>query len=197
MEQAAEKTAEIPPLYPLKKPVDLPEPLKTTAELLEPAQQTAEIPPLDLVKKPLDLPEPLKKTAELLEPTQQTAEHKSQSTKVEFSETIKKEEEPPEEPPEPKGDSVTSSEIKEKSSKLLEPAESTEEFPETLGNEGPEPTKVTTEPLEPEKELISELPRDLVEKAVEILPEEPLKAAAEATVTVTVQDPAEELQDSG
>ncbi|XP_035848450.1 microtubule-associated protein futsch isoform X8 [Sander lucioperca] len=170
------------------------------------AEKTTEIPPLNLVKKPVDLPEPLKKTVELPEPTQQTVELPEETKKVELLELTKKEEEPPEELPEPKREPVTSSEIVKELAELQEPTKSTKELPEPTNNEvefpeptknkEPEPTKTTTE--EPEKKLISELPEELVEKPVEIPAEEPLKVPAEETsATETVQDPAEELQDSG
>uniref|UniRef100_A0A8C9ZM05 Transforming acidic coiled-coil-containing protein C-terminal domain-containing protein n=1 Tax=Sander lucioperca TaxID=283035 RepID=A0A8C9ZM05_SANLU len=193
-EQAAEKTTEIPPLNLVKKPVDLPEPLKKTVELPEPTQRTVE------------LPEPTQETVELPEPTQQTVELPEETKKVELLELTKKEEEPPEELPEPKREPVTSSEIVKELAELQEPTKSTKELPEPTNNEvefpeptknkEPEPTKTTTE--EPEKKLISELPEELVEKPVEIPAEEPLKVPAEETsATETVQDPAEELQDSG
>ncbi|XP_078128618.1 uncharacterized protein tacc2 isoform X3 [Sander vitreus] len=171
-EQAAEKTTEIPPLNLVKKPVDLPEPLKKTVELPEPTQQTVELP----------------------EPTQQTVELPEETKKVELLEPTKKEEELPE----PKREPVTSLEIVKGLAELQEPTKSTKELPEPTNNEVelPEPTKTTTE--EPEKKLISELPEELVEKPVEIPAEEPLKVPAEETAaTETVQDPAEELQDSG
>ncbi len=165
------------------------------------AEKTPEIPPANLVKKPVDLPEPLQKTAELPEPTRQAVElsEPTQSTKVELpeetkkvelSEPTEKEEAPPEELPEPNREQATSSEIVEEPAGLLEPTKSTEEFPE--------PTKTTTEPPEPEKKLICELPEEPVEKPAEIPPEEPFKVPAEEpAVTETLQDPAEELQDSG
>ncbi|XP_040906472.1 transforming acidic coiled-coil-containing protein 2 isoform X12 [Toxotes jaculatrix] len=161
------------------------------------AEKTTETPPPNLGTRPVDLPEPLKKSEELSEPTQQTIElsDPTQSTKTELSEPTKKEEEPPEELPEPKGEPVTSPETVQEPAEFLEPEKSTEELPEPTKNE--EPTKVTTEPPEPEKKLISEVPEDLVEKPVEIPPEEPFKEPAEETaVTETVQDSAEDLQDS-
>ncbi|XP_076599308.1 transforming acidic coiled-coil-containing protein 2 isoform X16 [Chaetodon auriga] len=165
------------------------------------AENTTEIPPSNLVKKPLDLPEPLEKTAELLEPAQHTVQHPEpiQSTnidlpeetkKVELLEPTKKEEEPPEELPEPAGEPETSSEIAEEPAELPEPARSIEELPEPIKNEEPEPAKTTTEALEPEKKLISELPEEVVEKPAEVPHEEPFKAE-------TDQDPADVLQDSG
>ncbi|XP_044069212.1 transforming acidic coiled-coil-containing protein 2 isoform X15 [Siniperca chuatsi] len=176
-EQAAEKTTEIPPLNLVKKQVDVPEPLKKTAEL----------------------PEPRHQTAELSEPTQNTKEELPEETKkLELSEPTKKEEEPPQELPEPKREPVTSSEIAEEPAELLAPTTSTVWFPEPAKNEEPEPTKTTTEPIEPEKKLISEQPEELVEKPEKIPSEEPFKVSAEeSAVTQTVQDPAEELQDSG
>ncbi|XP_030297944.1 transforming acidic coiled-coil-containing protein 2 isoform X15 [Sparus aurata] len=166
-EQEAEKAKEIPPLNLLKKPVDLPEPLKTTADLPEPAQQRLEH----------------------IEPTQSTkVELLEEATKVELSEPTKEEEEPPEEHPEPKRELLPSPEIAQ------EPAQSTEKLPELPKNEEPEPAKTTREPVEAEKKPISELPG---EKPVEIPPEEPFQVpAAESAGTETVQDPAEELQES-
>ncbi|XP_027132615.1 transforming acidic coiled-coil-containing protein 2 isoform X3 [Larimichthys crocea] len=161
------------------------------------AEKATEIPPRNLVTKPVDLPEPLKKTADLLDPTQSTVEHRepTQSTKVELPEETKKvelpeptkkEEERPEELPEPKRQPVASSELTEEPAKLLEPTKSTLQLPEPLKNEEPGPTKTTTESVEPEKKL----PEEPVEK-----PEEPFKVPAEKTAE-TIQDPVEELQDS-
>ncbi|TDH01112.1 hypothetical protein EPR50_G00176890 [Perca flavescens] len=192
--RAAEKTTEIPPLNLVKKPVDLPEPLKKTVELPEPTPHTVE------------LPEPTTQTVELPEPTPQTVELPEETKKVELLEPTKKEEEPPEELPEPKREPVTSSEIVKELADLQEPTTSIKELPEPTNNEvefpeptqnkEPEPTKTTTE--EPEKKLTSELPEELVEKPVEIPAEEPLKVPTEETAaTESVQDPAEELQDSG
>ncbi|XP_071337323.1 transforming acidic coiled-coil-containing protein 2 isoform X3 [Trachinotus anak] len=175
---------------------ELPEPTQKTAELSEPTQSTEE-----------ELPEPTQKTAELSEPTQSTEEElpeptqktaelsePRQSTEEELPEPTKKEEEPPGEYPEAKAEPETSLETVEEPAKTLEPAKSTEELPEPTKNEEPEPTKVTKEPLEPEKNLISEV---LVEKPAESPPVELFKEPADETaVTETVQDPAEELQDS-
>ncbi|XP_070697743.1 transforming acidic coiled-coil-containing protein 2 isoform X3 [Pempheris klunzingeri] len=162
--------------------------LTPTEEIAAPLTQeeiplSAEISPLKPPKKPVDLPEPLKTTAELLEPAQKPPEP-PQSTKVEPPEPPKTEEEPLEEPPEPKGEPVIPVDIVEEPAGLLQPSESTAEFPEPAKNEEPEPTKATAEPPGAEKKLIGELPEE------QIPPEQPLGAEA-------VQDPAEELQDSG
>ncbi|XP_008281687.1 microtubule-associated protein futsch isoform X2 [Stegastes partitus] len=179
------------------------------------AEKTTEIQPRNLLKKPVDLPEPLKKTTDLPEPTQQTGElyKPTQSTKVEFleeankgelSEPTKKEEEPPYEFPEEKKP-ITSL---EEAAEILESTKRPEEIPEPTKNgaesveptknEEPEPTQATTETIQPEEELISELTEEQEEKPVEIPPVEPFTVPAEKTaVTETVQDPAEELQDSG
>ncbi len=100
------------------------------------------------------------------------------------------EEEPPEELPETKREPVPSSEILVEPAELLKPPKSTVESSEPTKDGKPEPKKTTTEPLEPEKKLISELPE---EKPAEIPPEEPLRAPSDETA----QDSAEELQDSG
>ncbi|CAB1453665.1 unnamed protein product [Pleuronectes platessa] len=158
-------------------------------------EKSTEIPPPNRVKKPVDFPEPLKKSVDLPEPTQLTSVKFSepiQSTKEESSDATKKQEEPPEERPEAKAEPLISSEIEEGTAEFLEPAQSTEELPESTENEEPESTKVTTEPREPEEKLISELS---VEEPVETPPEEPLKEPAEAE-TEAIQDPAEEYQDS-
>lgn len=193
LEQAAEETTEIPPLDLLTKP----EPLKKTSELPEPTHQTEE------------LPEPTHQTAELSGSTQSTnVELPEETKKLELSEPTKKEEGPPEEFPEPIRGPLTSPDIVEEPAELLEPIKSTVEvqeptkneleFPVLTKNEEPEQPKTTTEPPEPEKELISEQPEELVEKPGAIPPCEPFKVPAEEpAVTETVQDPAEELQDSG
>ncbi|XP_053291849.1 transforming acidic coiled-coil-containing protein 2 [Pleuronectes platessa] len=158
-------------------------------------EKSTEIPPPNRVKKPVDFPEPLKKSVDLPEPTQLTSvkfSEPTQSTKEESSDATKKQEEPPEERPEAKAEPLISSEIEEGTAEFLEPAQSTEELPESTENEEPESTKVTTEPREPEEKLISELS---VEEPVETPPEEPLKEPAEAE-TEAIQDPAEEHQDS-
>ncbi|XP_028460189.1 transforming acidic coiled-coil-containing protein 2 isoform X10 [Perca flavescens] len=212
--RAAEKTTEIPPLNLVKKPVDLPEPLKKTVELPEPTPHTVELPEptTQTVELPeptpqtVEVPEPTPQTVEVPEPTPQTVELPEETKKVELLEPTKKEEEPPEELPEPKREPVTSSEIVKELADLQEPTTSIKELPEPTNNEvefpeptqnkEPEPTKTTTE--EPEKKLTSELPEELVEKPVEIPAEEPLKVPTEETAaTESVQDPAEELQDSG
>ncbi|XP_054874886.1 uncharacterized protein tacc2 isoform X5 [Amphiprion ocellaris] len=174
------------------------------------AEKTTEI--QSLLKKPTDLPGPLKKTTDPPEPTQQSAElyKPTQSTKVEFTEEpkngelpepTKKEEEPPYEFPEEK-QPVTSL---EEAAEIFRPTKIPEQIPEPVKNEveflepakdeEPEPT---TETIQPEKELISELTEEQVEKPVEIPPVEPFTVPAEkTTVTETIQEPAEELQDSG
>lgn len=181
VEQAAEKTtAEIPSLSVVKKPVDLPEPLKKTTDLLEPTQQKTE--PTHSIEA--DPPEETK-TRELPEPT-------------------KEEEEPPDEVVELKPEPVTSTKAEEEQAEVLEPT-STEETPESTKykvesieptkNEEPEPINTTTESLQPDTKLVSE---DLVEKPAEVPPVEPFTVPAEKTAeTETVQDPAAELQDSG
>ncbi|XP_067465878.1 uncharacterized protein tacc2 isoform X4 [Thunnus thynnus] len=170
-------------------------------------EETTDVPPLDLVKKPVDLPEPTKQTEELYEPTKKTTvELPEVAKKVELSEPTKKEDHLPEELPEPKKDLV----IEEHPTELLETAKSTEEvvaptkneeeFPEPTKNEEEvtEPTKQTAEHLEPEKKPISEPPQEGVEKPLECPPEEPFRVpTAETAAAESVQDPAEELQDSG
>ncbi|XP_078016744.1 uncharacterized protein tacc2 isoform X2 [Epinephelus lanceolatus] len=279
--QAAEKTTEIPPLNLVKKPVDLPEPLKKTTELLEPAQrtrvdllgdnekvglseETRKVEPSEETKKVELLEETRKvepseetKKVELLEETRKVGpseetkkvelleetrkvEPSEETKKVEPSEETKKveppeptktEEEPPTELPEPaqstkvdlpeetkkvepsgptkkeelpeeltepKREPVTSSEAAKEPAELPEPTKSTEELQEPTENEEPEPTKTTSDPPAAEKKLTSEPPEVLVDKPVEISPEEPFKVpAGETAVTETVQHPAEELQDSG
>ncbi|XP_075932937.1 uncharacterized protein tacc2 isoform X2 [Anarhichas minor] len=317
-DRAAEKTTEIPPLNLVKKPVDFPEPLKKTAELLEPtrstkvefpekadkvelpepteqtvelpeeaekvelqkpSQQTVELPEeakkVELQKpteqtvelpeeaekvelqKPteqtVELPEeaekvelqkPTEQTVELPEeaekvelqkPTQQTVELPEEAEKVELQKPTEQTVEPPEEaekvelqkptqqtvelpeeaenvelqkptqqtvePPEPtQTTNVELPETTKKEEELLEPTENPEELPEPtqIEVEIPEPTKTSTELPEPEKRLSRELPEELGERPVEVLPEEPFKVPAEETAeTETVQDTAEELQDSG
>ncbi|XP_039640403.1 transforming acidic coiled-coil-containing protein 2 isoform X5 [Perca fluviatilis] len=206
-----EETKKVELLEPTKKeeepPVELPEPTAQTVELPE---ETKKVELLEPTKKeeepPVELPEPTPQTVELPEPTLQTVELPEEKKRVELLEPTKKEEEPPEELPEPKREPVTSSEIVNELAELQEPTKSIKELPEPTNNEvefpeptqnkEPEPTKTTTE--EPEEKLTSELPEELVEKPVEIPSEEPLKVPAEETAaTETVQDPAEELQDSG
>ncbi|XP_051816387.1 microtubule-associated protein 1A-like [Acanthochromis polyacanthus] len=177
-EQAAEKTTEIQCL--LKKPTDLPEPLKKTT----------------------DPPEPTKQTAELYKPTQSIkAEFAEEPKNGELPEPAKKEEEPPDEFPEEKkpvtsleeaAEIFTPTKIPEQ---IPEPVKNEVEFLEPAKDEEPEPA---TETIQPEQELISELTEEQVEKPVEIPPVETFTVPAEkTTVTETIQEPAEELQDSG
>ncbi|XP_044228679.1 uncharacterized protein tacc2 isoform X2 [Thunnus albacares] len=170
-------------------------------------EETTDVPPLDLVKKPVDLPEPTKQTEELYEPTKKTTvELPEVAKKVELSEPTKKEDHLPEELPEPKKDLV----IEEHPTELLEtdkstedvvaPTKNEEEFPEPTKNEEEvtEPIKQTAEHLEPEKKPISEPPEEGVEKPLECPSEEPFRVpTAETAAAESVQDPAEELQDSG
>ncbi|KAM7385780.1 hypothetical protein PAMP_001837 [Pampus punctatissimus] len=153
------------------------------------AEEKTDIPPLDLVKKPADLPEPTKQKEELYEPTKKTT--------VEHPEVVKQEHDDlQEELPEPKRDPVIAEhpeellEAAKSTEKLREPTKNEEEFPEPTENEEKvtEPTKKAAEHLEPEKKL----PEEVVEKPVECPPEEPFRVTAES-----VQDPEEELQDSG
>lgn len=180
LQQATEKITEIPSIIYVKKPVDLPEPLKKLSELLEPTHQTTE---------PTELPQGTK--VELTEDT----------GKVEISGPAKKEEETLEELPEPKKGPDTYSEVLQEPAELQEPPESTENLPELTTKETWFPVLPKTEepgptePLEPkERKLICE---ELV-NPVEVPPEEPFHASAEeTTVTETGLGAAENLQDSG
>ncbi|XP_029305682.1 uncharacterized protein tacc2 [Cottoperca gobio] len=89
---AAEKTTEFPLLSLVKKPVDLPEPLKKTVELLEPTQSTKVGIP-DEVKE-VELPEEVKKV-ELPEEVKKV-ELPEEVKKVELPEEVKKVELPEE-----------------------------------------------------------------------------------------------------
>ncbi|XP_068580989.1 titin homolog isoform X4 [Cebidichthys violaceus] len=214
LQKPTQRTAELPEeadevelQQPTQQTVDFPEEAKKV-ELQKTTQQTVELPEeakkVELQKptqQTVELPEEAKKV-ELQKPTQQTVEppEPTQTTKVELPETTKKEEEPPEELPKPKREPGTSSEIAKQPTELLESTESPKELPEPtqieveiLGLQ-----KTSTELPEPEKRLSRELPEELGERPVEVLPEEPFKVPAEETAeTETVQDSAEELQDSG
>ncbi|KAM7408954.1 hypothetical protein PAMA_002601 [Pampus argenteus] len=158
-----------------------------TLQVEQAAEEQTDIPPRDL-------PEPTKQKEELYEPTKKTT--------VEHPEVAKQEQDDlQEELPKPKRDPV----IVEHPEELLEAAKSTEElgeptkneeeFPEPTENkeELTEPTKKAAEHLEPEKKL----PEEGVENPPECPPEEPFRETAEETEAESVQDPAEELQDSG
>ncbi|XP_060895448.1 microtubule-associated protein 1A-like isoform X5 [Labrus mixtus] len=133
------KTTEIPPL---KKPVDLPEPLNKTTEipplrkpvdLPEPLNKTTEIPPL---KKPVDLPEPLNKTTEIP--------------------PLKK----PVDLPEPLNKTTEIPPLK-KPVDLPEPLNKTTEIPPLKKPvDLPEPLKKTSELLEPRRSTQVELPKE-------------------------------------
>lgn len=174
-----------------------------------------------LLKKPVDLPRPLKKATDLLESTPQKLElfKPSQSIKVEFSAETKSaelseaaregEEELQDEFQKPNRKQVPSTEIvNEEQVEVVQPRQRAEEIPEPIANETelleptkdeePETAKTTTESLQSEEELVSELPVEPVEKPLAIQPVEQPDVLAERTaVTEAAQDPAAELQDSG
>ncbi|XP_071754122.2 transforming acidic coiled-coil-containing protein 2 isoform X1 [Centroberyx gerrardi] len=213
-EQAAETTTEIPPVEPVKKsvefpeppkePVDIPEPTKKTVELPEPTGKEVEL--LEPTKKTVELPEPTKKTVELPEPTKELVDIPEPTKKpVELTEptkTLVEFPEPTKKPVELTEPTKTLVEFPEPTKKPLEHSEPTKkvELPEPTKKEVEltEPTKKTAEHPEPVKKPISELPEEQVEKPIESPPEEPLKEpAGETPVKDTVQDPVEEPQDSG
>lgn len=183
-ELAAEETAEIPPVNLVKKPVDLPRPLKKAGDLLESAHEVAEL------SKP---PHSIK------------VEEEEETTKAELPETAKKEEEEhPDEVQEPNRKQVTSIEVvneeqaRERTDEIPEPTANDSELVEPTKYEEPETTKSTTESPQSEEKPVSELPVELVEKPLDIQPVEPAEVLAEETAaTEAVQDPAAELRDSG
>lgn len=182
-ELAAEETAEIPPVNLVKKPVDLPRPLKKAGDLLESAHEIAE----------------------LSKPLQSIKVEEEETTKAELPEATKKEEEEhPDEVQEPKRKQVTSTEVvneeqaRERIDEIPEPTANDNELVEPAKYEEPETTKPTTESPQSEEKPVSELPVELVEKPLDIQPVEPAEVLAEETAaTEAVQDPAAELRDSG
>ncbi|XP_042070963.1 microtubule-associated protein futsch isoform X6 [Haplochromis burtoni] len=182
-ELAAEETAEIPPVNLVKKPVDLPRPLKKAGDLLESAHEIAE----------------------LSKPPQSIKVEEEETTKAELPEAAKKEEEEhPDEVQEPKRKQVTSTEVvneeqaREGTDEIPEPTANDNELVEPAKYEEPETTKPTTESPQSEEKPVSELPVELVEKPLDIQPVEPAEVLAEETAaTEAVQDPAAELRDSG
>ncbi|XP_005737091.1 transforming acidic coiled-coil-containing protein 2 isoform X6 [Pundamilia nyererei] len=182
-ELAAEETAEIPPVNLVKKPVDLPRPLKKAGDLLESAHEIAE----------------------LSKPPQSIKVEEEETTKAELPEAAKKEEEEhPDEVQEPKRKQVTSTEVvneeqaRERTDEIPEPTANDSELVEPAKYEEPETTKPTTESPQSEEKPVSELPVELVEKPLDIQPVEPAEVLAEETAaTEAVQDPAAELRDSG
>ncbi|KAM6923193.1 transforming acidic coiled-coil-containing protein 2 isoform 3-T3 [Lycodopsis pacificus] len=200
LQQPTQQTVELPEEA---EKVELPEPTRSRkvelpeeaekVELQKPTQQTVELP--EEAEK-VELPEPTEQTVELPEeaekvelpePTQQTEEPPEEAEKVELQKPAEQTVEPPEPTQTTK---VELPETTKKEVELLEPTESPEELSEQ--------TKTSTELPEPEKRLSCELPEELGERPVEVLPEEPFKVPTEETAeTETVQDPAEELQDSG
>lgn len=182
-ELAAEETAEIPPVNLVKKPVDLPRPLKKAGDLLESAHEVAE----------------------LSKPPQSIKVEEEETTKAELPETAKKEEEEhPDEVQEPNRKQVTSIEVvneeqaRERTDEIPEPTANDSELVEPTKYEEPETTKSTTESPQSEEKPVSELPVELVEKPLDIQPVEPAEVLAEETAaTEAVQDPAAELRDSG
>uniref|UniRef100_A0AAX7SMV3 Transforming acidic coiled-coil-containing protein C-terminal domain-containing protein n=1 Tax=Astatotilapia calliptera TaxID=8154 RepID=A0AAX7SMV3_ASTCA len=182
-ELAAEETAEIPPVNLVKKPVDLPRPLKKAGDLLESAHEIAE----------------------LSKPPQSIKVEEEETTKAELPEAAKKEEEEhPDEVQEPKRKQVTSTEVvneeqaRERTDEIPEPTANDNELVEPAKYEEQETTKPTTESPQSEEKPVSELPVELVEKPLDIQPVEPAEVLAEETAaTEAVQDPAAELRDSG
>lgn len=154
-EQAAQTTTDIPRVNCVTKPVDLPEPLKTTAELLAPPQETAELTKATPCTQ-LQVPE-----------QHQTAD-----------------EAPLDEYPEPEKQ-IEISDIEEESPWLPTSSHTiTEELPEPTTHEAdvPVPTKTdepepeeTTEPLESEAELISAVEQPALGPAEETGPAEALQ----------------------
>ncbi|XP_026164388.1 uncharacterized protein tacc2 isoform X2 [Mastacembelus armatus] len=163
-----------------EKKVELSKETKKVALLEEPknVELTAEAKKVELTEevKKVELSEETKKVV-LLEPT-------------------KKDKEPAEDLLEQQTKPVTFSGIVEEPIGLLEPTKSTEDLPEPTTNEAvfPEPAQTTTDPLEAEKNLISEQPEGLVEKPAEIPALVPTEGT---TVTESVWDPVQELHDSG
>ncbi|XP_076747931.1 uncharacterized protein tacc2 isoform X13 [Maylandia zebra] len=182
-ELAAEETAEIPPVNLVKKPVDLPRPLKKAGDLLESAHEIAE----------------------LSKPPQSIKVEEEETTKAELPEAAKKEEEEhPDEVQEPKRKQVTSTEVvneeqaRERTDEIPEPTANDNELVEPAKYEEQETTRPTTESPQSEEKPVSELPVELVEKPLDIQPVEPAEVLAEETAaTEAVQDPAAELRDSG
>uniref|UniRef100_A0A3Q4HFC3 Transforming acidic coiled-coil-containing protein 2-like n=1 Tax=Neolamprologus brichardi TaxID=32507 RepID=A0A3Q4HFC3_NEOBR len=182
-ELAAEETAEIPPVNLVKKPVDLPRPLKRAGDLLESAHEIAE----------------------LSKPPQSIKVEEEETTKAELPELAKKEEEEHlDEVQELNRKQVTSTEVvneeqaRERTDEIPEPTANDSELVEPTKYEEPETTKPTTESPQSEEKPVSELPVELVEKPLDIQPVEPAEVLAEETAaTEAVQDPAAELRDSG
>lgn len=147
-----------------------------------------EIPPQQDVVETSDFLESLKSTEELPEATQPNQSTKGElqieSNDFELTHKIKKEDLPPGEHSDVQQQTIASSEVV-KDITELEPANSTETFPEVHKNEKQDPPK-TTELLEPEKSVISEPP-----EVVEVTGEQSLKFVTEA-----FQDPNQVLPDS-
>ncbi|XP_055358264.1 mucin-12 isoform X10 [Betta splendens] len=169
LERAAETTTEILTVNRVTQPVDLPDALKTTTQILEAPQEVAE----------------------LNEPTLCTQQEVPEEPK---NPPAGEEEAPVDQLPEPTKKTDTSGGGEEESPWLPEPTSHpiTEELPEASEAEVPEPAQTdepepadTTEPLESEAERISAA----VERLVEIPAQEPVPVPAEeAAVTETLQD---------
>nr|XP_029136769.1 uncharacterized protein LOC109997958 isoform X8 [Labrus bergylta] len=152
------KTTEIPPL---RKPVDLPEPLNKTTEipplkkpvdLPEPLNKTTEIPPL---KKPVDLPEPLNKTTEI-PPLKKPVDLPEPLNKTTEIPPLKK----PVDLPEPLNKTTEIPPLK-KPVDLPEPLNKTTEIPPLRKPvDLPEPLNKTVELLEPRRSTQVELPKE-------------------------------------
>ncbi|XP_042357770.1 titin isoform X2 [Plectropomus leopardus] len=164
-ERATEKTTEIPPPNLVKKPVDLPKPLKKTTELLEPAQSTKE----ELLEetKKVELLEEIK-TVELLEETKKV-ELLEETKKVELSEEKKEVEVLDEINKVDLWEETKKEELSEKTKKEehTEPTKKKEEPPVELP-ESSQSTKV---------ELLED--RNIVELSKKIQPLEPIKKEEE------------------
>ncbi|CAN9499934.1 unnamed protein product [Ophioblennius macclurei] len=172
-----EPVAEIPAPNIVTKPVDFPEPLKTSADLLTELHKSTE-------STKVDFPE--------------------QTELKELSEPVKLEEEPAE-VPEVFISQEASTEEEGQQSKVLEPATCAEKIP--IENEveptkdaelQPEPKDTTAETRQPDEKLVKELQEEPVIKTEEIPSVEHFTApVAETAETEAIQVPSAELQDSG
>uniref|UniRef100_UPI0037E95BA2 transforming acidic coiled-coil-containing protein 2 isoform X2 n=1 Tax=Semicossyphus pulcher TaxID=241346 RepID=UPI0037E95BA2 len=178
-EQEAEKTAELPPPSLLKKPVDLPGPLKTTTELLEPRQSTKV--ELSEETKEVELPEPTEKKQD--PPRELTKSTKVEETeKVELSEPSKVEEfqEP----------------YQSTNLELSEPTEKEQPLKEV--SEPTQSTKVEllepTEKEEPPKEVSEPTQSTKVELLEPTEKEEPPKEVSEPTQSTKVAEETKKVE---
>ncbi|XP_077960241.1 transforming acidic coiled-coil-containing protein 2 isoform X28 [Gasterosteus aculeatus] len=191
-DRAADNTTETPALNILKKPVDLPKPLKKTAELLEPTRSTKAVFLEEAVK--VELPKAPQQTVELPEPTQGTRVEVPEEDRVELPKAPQQTVELPE-----PTQGTTRVEVPEEEERveLLTAAQQIVELPEgTQGTrvEVPEEEEKVELPKAPQQTV--ELPEPTQGTRVEVPEEKRVELLTAAQQIVELPEPRREPQTS-